>query len=96
MFVIILLLSLPLVVTAIVPLMFDVTFTSFITQFGQWWLFLSVFWGALIAVISYVRGRTIEVLETAKFAVETINDNKHHINSAYSFLKGKVRKQCQE
>ena len=57
------------------------------------WIGVSPIWGAMIAFFFFWEGRAIEVVETAKFAVNTVNENKHHAINAFNFLKRKVARE---
>ncbi len=63
-----------------------------VESMGIVWVIVSPLWGVWIAFLFYWKGKTIEVLETAKFAVNTVQENKHHAVSAFNFIKRKVKR----
>lgn len=76
----------PILTAVIGSFIFDTPFSVFINEYGKFWVFVSPIWAAIIGVVAYFHGKTIEVVETAKFAVTTVQDNKHHVvNAAKGF-----------
>lgn len=76
----------------LISLILDTSINEHAQAISMAWVVISPFWGVAIAFVFYWKGKTIEALETAKFAVETIKDNKHHAVSAFNFIKRKVKR----
>jgi hypothetical protein len=56
------------------------------------WLLVSPIWATAISFISFWRGRTIEILERANWAVTTAKDMTPHAQTIFNFIRSKVNK----
>ncbi len=88
----ILLILFPFVIPFVVILVSDMSLVEGVKFISPVWLFISPFWAITISVIAFWRGRTIEVIETAKLALVTAKDVSPHGLRAFHFIKKKVIK----
>ena len=88
----VLLLLAPWMLLVVTYFILDMSWKELIVWIGPIWIFVSPLWGIAIAWVFFWKGRTIEVLETAKFAFVTAKDNKHHAINAFNFIKRKVKR----